>query len=118
MTGMDHTTGMEISEIEDVRQSCADIIFTPLGTRIARRDYGSRFADLIDSPVNAANRALLYAAVATALRRWEPRLNVKRVSLTASDARQGAFSIALEATVVDANTSQSLRLEVQQGLAT
>ena len=115
MTGIDRFTGEVISEIEDVRQSCADIIFTPLGSRIARRDYGSRFVSLIDQPANAANRALMYAAIATALRRWEPRLTVRRVSLTAVDGRDGAFRVDLESTVTDTGAAQSLSLSIEQG---
>lgn len=115
MTGMDRNTGAEISEFEDVVQACADILWTPLGSRIARREYGSRLPDRIDQPANEANRTLMYASVATALRRWEPRINVKRVAIVANEARQGRFAVQLEAVLVDDAAAQSRRLTIAQG---
>ncbi len=115
MTGMDRTTGAEISDIEDVRQSIADILWTPLGTRVARRDYGSRLPDMIDQPANQSNRTLLYAAIATALRRWEPRVTLKRVAIVPVDAVQGRFAVQLEGVLTDSAAAQSFRLTVMQG---
>lgn len=115
MSGMDRITGAEIAEIDDVRQSIADILSTPLGSRIARRTYGSRLFDLVDAPGNTANRVLLYAAVATALMRWEPRIRIQRVDIAPSDALQGAWTVNLASTIVDAATSQSFRLSIVPG---
>jgi phage baseplate assembly protein W len=115
MTGMDHNTGAEISAFEDVVQSCADILWTPIGSRIARREYGSRLPDMVDQPANQANRTLMYASVATALRRWEPRINVKRVAVASLDAANGRFAVQLEATLVDDAAAQSYRLTIAGG---
>lgn len=41
MTGMSATTGRALTEREHLAQSIADILTTPLNTRIMRRDYGS-----------------------------------------------------------------------------
>jgi uncharacterized protein len=112
MSGMDRATGAEISDFEDVRQSIADILWTPIGSRIARRDYGSRLPDLFDTPANAANLTLVYAAVATAIRRWEPRVQVKRVALTAQDAFQGRFVITLQVAIIDAGVERSYLLTI------
>jgi Phage baseplate assembly protein W len=112
---MDRTTGAAISDIEDVRQSIADILWTPLGSRVARRDYGSRLPDMIDQPANQANRTLMYAAVATALRRWEPRITLKRVAIVAVEAQQGRFAVQLEVVLTDSAAAQSFRLTIIQG---
>ena len=40
-SGMHRTTGAGLSGIEHLRQSIADILTTPLGTRLQRRTYGS-----------------------------------------------------------------------------
>ena len=67
MTGMSRTTGAVLADIEHIAQSIADILTTPLGSRLARRTYGSRVFDLLDAPVNASTRVRLFAATATAL---------------------------------------------------
>ncbi|MBB2777202.1 UNVERIFIED_ORG: phage baseplate assembly protein W, partial [Comamonas terrigena] len=43
---MDRTTGRRISGIDHVRQSVADILTTPLGSRLERRNYGSLLPSL------------------------------------------------------------------------
>lgn len=98
MTWFDRATGERITEAEDIRQSINDILTTPLGSRISRRTYGSRLYDMIDQPANRANRVLLYSAVATALLRWEPRIELKRVDIAPQDAAQGRWTITLTIT--------------------
>ena len=40
---MNRFTGEKItSETEHIKQSIADILLTPIGSRLQRRDYGSR----------------------------------------------------------------------------
>lgn len=41
MRGMNSETGKTISGIEHLKQSIVDILTTPVGTRVMRRDYGS-----------------------------------------------------------------------------
>lgn len=61
-------------KLEHIRQSLADIFTTPIGSRIQRREYGSHLFDLIDAPMNPANRLRLAAALVDAASRWEPRV--------------------------------------------
>ena len=68
---MNRTTGETVTGVEHLRQSIVDVLTTPLGTRIERRTYGSLVPDLIDQPDNQTTRLRLYAAVASALMRWE-----------------------------------------------
>ena len=83
MLGINAHTGQTLSGLDHLRQSIADILSTPLNTRVMRRDYGSRIP--------------LYAATAEALRRWEPRFKLTRVRLT--DARAGWVELTLEGEV-------------------
>ncbi|CDO47994.1 GPW/gp25 family protein [Bartonella tribocorum] len=78
-SGMDRTTGKPLVGIEHLRQSIIDILSTRIGTRVMRRDYGSRIGELIDAPVNNAFAVALYAAVAEALDKWEPRFKLKKI---------------------------------------
>ena len=69
---------------------------TPLASCVKRRTFGSELPDLIDAPGNGTVRTRLYAAVATALMRWEPRLTLTRVVLAADDANAAAGSVYLD----------------------
>ena len=81
MLGMNRNTGKEIGGVEHLRQSIVDILTTPLGSRVMRRNYGSRLHELIDAPLNQQTIAAFYAAVADALILWEPRLRLQQVTL-------------------------------------
>ena len=83
MIGMDRATGQQVSGVDHLAQSIADILSTPIGTRLMRRDYGSALFELVDQPLNALTRLRVFAATAVALARWEPRVRVDRIDLTA-----------------------------------
>ncbi|MDA1379956.1 GPW/gp25 family protein [Plesiomonas shigelloides subsp. oncorhynchi] len=78
---MNRRTGQRITELEHIRQSMADILGTPVGTRIARREYGSIVPELIDQPQNAALRLQLMAASYSAITRWEPRVQLQSIQM-------------------------------------
>jgi len=82
MIGMNATTGRAISGRDHLYQSIGKILGTPAGSRVQRRRFGSGLFDLVDSPNNLVTRVRVYAAIATALMRQEPRLQVRRVSLS------------------------------------
>ncbi|ACS52119.1 phage baseplate assembly protein GpW1 [Bartonella grahamii as4aup] len=89
---MDRTTGKPLTGIDHLRQSILDILSTRIGSRVMRRDYGSRVAELIDAPVNNAFAVALYAAVAEALDKWEPRFKLKKIDFKWSEAGQVSLS--------------------------
>lgn len=49
---MNHHNGKAIGRTAHLKQSINDILTTRLGSRLARREYGSLLPDLIDVPVN------------------------------------------------------------------
>ena len=79
MQGVDAETGGRIAGEAHLRQSVRDILTTPLGSRVMRREYGSRLFELVDAPLNAETIARIVAASAEALDRWEPRYRVRRI---------------------------------------
>lgn len=112
MRGMDRVTGRAIEGEAHLRQSIADILTTPVGTRVMRRDYGSLLAELIDQPANGSTQVRLFGAVAMALMRWEPRIRLGRVQLRAGHA-PGAFELDLEGRRTDMpEPSERARLTV------
>ena len=107
--GMDANTGLRISGRQHLNQSVTKILTTSIGTRIRRRPFGALAADLIDTPHGAAVLQL-YAAAATALMLWEPRLRVRSLSASVSANRPGAvvLNIIGEADTGDRTESVSL----------
>lgn len=116
MIGMSARTGRAIEGNAHLAQSIADILTTPLGSRVMRREYGSLLPDLIDAPHNDATRLQVYAATAMALMRWEPRIRLSRVQLGLGE-RPGQAVLDLEGTRTDSNEPLSLRVPLQLGAA-
>ncbi|HHA1370508.1 TPA: GPW/gp25 family protein [Enterobacter bugandensis] len=82
--GMSQGNGRAITDTDHLRQSVRDILLTPQGSRIARREYGSLLSELIDQPQNPALRLQVMSAVYVALSRWEPRLTLDSITLDSS----------------------------------
>jgi uncharacterized protein len=117
MKGMNASTGCWISGDEHLRQSIGRILSTPLASCLGRRDFGSALPDLIDAPVNGALHTRLYAAIATALMRWEPRIKLTRVVLQMSDTVQGAVCLDIEGWRADSEGFARLRVGLPSGAA-
>ena len=107
MSGMNAATGSVLSGIAHLRQSIRDILTTPIGSRIMRREYGSNLFRLVDSPLSQGLLTDIYAATAEALDRWEPRFRLSRV--WARQAGPGHLSLDLEGEYLV--SGESVRLE-------
>jgi len=70
---MNINDGKDISEINHLKQSISNILTTPIGSRIMRRDYGSNLFNKIDHPVNGELIAGIYLYIVESLFIWEPR---------------------------------------------
>lgn len=79
---MSRITGRAITPTDHLRQSVGDILATPIGTRVMRRDYGSQVPMLVDQPDNPITQLRLMSAAASALMRWEPRLGLRQLSIS------------------------------------
>ncbi len=93
MNGINVLTGKQLGGIEHLKQSIRDILTTPIGTRVMRRNYGSRLFELVDAPINRETIIDIYAATAEAIARWEPRFQVTNVAI--ADARPGQVMLDL-----------------------
>lgn len=82
--GMSRNDGRAMTDTAHLRQSVRDILLTPQGSRLARREYGSLLSALIDQPQNPALRLQIMSAVYVALTRWEPRLTLDSITINSS----------------------------------
>jgi hypothetical protein len=106
LTGMSRISGVALSGDDHLAQSIADIITTPLGSRVMRRDYGCLLFDLIDRPLGPATALLCSMAIAIALARWEPRIELKVVRIE-GELAAGQASVTIEG-IRSGSTANSL----------
>lgn len=78
-------TGRSIADMDHLRQSITDILSTPIGSRVMRRDYGSRLFKRLDAPLTGELLAEIYADVVEALFSYEPRFEVSNVSVVSME---------------------------------
>ena len=81
MNGINNSTGKTLNDIDHLRQSIADILNTPIGSRVMRPTYGSDIFKLVDNPVDETFKINIFAATAEALKKWEPRFKLSAISL-------------------------------------
>lgn len=93
MTGMNRANGQAMTGLSHLEQSVADIITTPLNSRVMRRTYGCDLFRMVDAPTTGEFEVRAVAAIYTALGQWEPRLAVQNVTVNA--AANGTLSIVL-----------------------
>lgn len=94
MKGMNAQNGRPLSGDDHLLQSVTDILKTPTGTRVLRRDYGSDLFSLIDTPEDGVLVANIRIATAVAINRWEKRIRLRRVYVLA--AGNGTIEVAIE----------------------
>ncbi|MBF0444378.1 MAG: GPW/gp25 family protein [Magnetococcales bacterium] len=81
MKGTNPNIGKATEGIENLKSRVRDILTTRIGTRVMRREYGSRLPEMVDQPVNQLWLIDAYAAVAEALDRWEPEIRLLQTKI-------------------------------------
>lgn len=111
---MNRETGLNLPEDRHIQQSIADILTTPIGSRVMRREYGSLLPSLIDAPATDTERMRVIAAAVTAVMRWEPRVRLHRVRFT-DLTQQGQAGLEIEAELRNTNRPLNTRIPLTMG---
>lgn len=106
--GMNSSTGRALTDNAHIHQSIRDILLTPIGSRVMRREYGSMLYDLIDQPKNKALRLKIMSACYMALAQWEPRVRLQ--SIDYENTGGGEMHVKLSGVI--SGTSQSINFSV------
>ncbi len=93
---------------EDIRQSIRIILGTRPGERVMRPEFGCRAHDLLFEPRNAATETLMRRYVTDALRRWEPRIEVRWVNVMPGDDPDGALLVEVHYTIKATHDERSI----------
>lgn len=112
MSGINKVNGKSITGLEHIKQSIADILTTPLGSRVMRRTYGSAAADLIDQPLNPATLLQLYSASVIAIAEWEPRVRLERITRVLDTHSPGRIEIHIDFTRLDTGSPEAVNLSL------
>ncbi|EPF77289.1 baseplate assembly protein [Acinetobacter gyllenbergii] len=101
------------SEIQSIQQSIQDIISTPIGSRVMRREYGSLLFELLDQPINDSLILKCYSTIFTAVSRWEDRIQINQIYLPLIKESQLVFEI--EGSLRISGQNMNLRIPLKMG---
>lgn len=93
--GIDRVTGSIITGWDHTVQSINDIFTTTFGERILREWYGSLVPRLLGRLITPQEVLPFFAAIASAIDVWEPRVRVSRVDILEVN-RLGEFKFLMD----------------------
>jgi len=94
--------------VNDIEQAIRIILGTAPGERMMRPEFGCRIHEMVFAPDNASTRKLVSYFVEEALKRWEPRAEVREVEVTSDPGRDGALIINIKFQVKDTYDERSI----------
>jgi|ERR1700682_3549581 len=97
-----------VSDNDDIRQSIRLILDTEPGERVMRPDFGAGLRGLVFEPVNVRLVALVQHRVEQALTQWEPRIDVKAVTVNTDEATSGKLKVEVGYVVRATNSFYNL----------
>jgi len=93
---------------EDVRQAIRIILGTEPGERVMRPTFGAGLRAFVFEPINTSTLSRLESRVRDALITWEPRIDVRSVTVTPDAAQAGRLLVEIEYLVRATNAMQNL----------
>jgi len=108
--GMNRNTGQTLTDTEHIRQSMGDILRTPVGSRVMRRNYGSLLSAMVDQPQTPALELQIKAACYMAILQWEPRVIL--TGITTERWFNGQMIVELSGQITDTGESFSFSITV------
>jgi len=66
------------TDVEVIWSSILQIITTPIGSRYGRRDFGSRFPELLHNPNDSVLASLAFTYIKRDVEKWDDRVVIER----------------------------------------
>ncbi len=98
-----------------IREAMLNILLTRPGERLMRPEFGAGILDFIHYPNNETTRALIVDAAQRALIRWEPRVIVEEVSVSADPQQFSHASLAVRYRLRYDDSRDSFNLALELG---
>ena len=106
---LDENGQFQLNQLDaHVRQSIQLILGTGRGERVMRPDFGAGLTDLVFAPASAATLALVQHEVREALVRYEPRIDILALDVTADPETPGRLVIEVDYRVRRTDTRLNL----------
>lgn len=118
LTGLALTssTGIElVSDDEAVRQSVLMLLSTHPGERLMHPEYGCNLQQLVFSPNDDTTAGIAIYLVGTALKRWEPRIEIHALDAYPDPLDQTVLVISLQYQVRMTKTNENVQLSLNLG---
>ncbi|MFI8002873.1 GPW/gp25 family protein [Streptomyces sp. NPDC086010] len=96
-----------VSGEREVEEAIRLVLSTAPGERPMRPEFGCAIHDMVFAPVNEATAGRIQHEVRTCLDRWEPRIEVDDVTVTAGE-EQGVLHIDVRYSITGTNNPRSL----------
>ena len=92
----------------DIEQSIRIILGTIPGERVMRPEFGCRAWELVFAPNDPETSSLMADYVSSALKRWEPRIDVNDVLVYGDENQDGALMVEIMYTISASHNPRSL----------
>lgn len=107
--GVDQSGSLETSSGADAISSSLHMVLdTAPGERLMRPLFGCRIWNLLFEPINANTLGMMSEAVYEAIGRWEPRVELEDVRVTADERTQGRVLIHIDYLIKTTNDRRNL----------
>ena len=97
-----------VSRTREIEEAIRIILATSPGERPMRPDFGCAIHDFVFAPADAATAGQIAFEVRSALDRWEPRITVLDVLVTANAADTGTLHIEIRYSIRGTNDPRNL----------
>jgi uncharacterized protein len=106
---LDPTGSFELATDElEIEQAIRLILGTAYGERPMRPDFGCRIHDFVFAEASAATAGQIANEVRASLARWEPRITVDDISVTADEADRSLLFVDIQYHVKNRNDPRNL----------
>ena len=92
-----------VSNEDDIRESIGILLRTYIGERIMQPEYGCNLQDLVFEPLDASLKTFFKEIITRAIRRYEPRVDLKKVSFE-TNVDEGQILVILDYLIIATNT--------------
>ncbi len=93
-----------VEKEEDIQQSLQILLSTRVGERIMQPRYGCNMDDLVFESPNTATLTLIKDKIATAILYFEPRIDVKTITLDTDNILEGTVIVSIDYVVRATNS--------------
>ena len=97
-----------VSQDREIEESIRLILGTALGERPMRPEFGCAIHDYVYAGADAATAAQIGFEVRASLKRWEPRIDVRDVSVTIDDVDRSLLYIDIRYSIRTTNDPRNL----------